>query len=48
MAESRTAHDNVDRVVHDMIAATAPKMSVIGRVKLADWRIEQQSPAGAR
>ncbi len=48
MAESRTAHDNVDRVIHDMIAATAPKMSVIGRVKLADWRIEQQSAATAR
>jgi uncharacterized membrane protein len=41
MAESRTAHDNVDRVVHDLIAATAPKMSVVGRLKLADWRIEQ-------
>jgi uncharacterized membrane protein len=48
MAESRTAHDNVDRVVHDMIAAAAPKMSVVGRVKLADWRIEQQSATTAR
>ena len=43
MMESRTAHDNVDRVVHDLIAATAPKISVVGRLKLADWRIEQSA-----
>lgn len=43
MAESQGAHDNVDRVIHDMIAATAPKMSVVGRLKLADWRLEQSA-----
>ncbi|HTZ03520.1 MAG TPA: periplasmic heavy metal sensor [Xanthobacteraceae bacterium] len=48
MAESRTAHDHVDRIVHDMIADTAPKMSLVGRIKLADWRIEQQSAKAGR
>ncbi|MFZ1920608.1 MAG: periplasmic heavy metal sensor [Xanthobacteraceae bacterium] len=48
MAESRTAHDNADRIIHDVIAATAAKMSVVGRVKLADWRIEQRTAAIAR
>ncbi len=48
MAESRTAHDNADRIVHDVIAATAAKMSAVGRVKLADWRIEQRTAAIAR
>jgi hypothetical protein len=43
MAASRTAHDNLDRVVHDLIVATAPKMSVVGRLKLADWRVEQSA-----
>jgi len=48
MAASRTAHDNVDLLVQDLIAATAPKMSVLGRVKLADWRIERQNAAASR
>ena len=43
MTESQAAHDNVDRVIHDMISATAPKMSVVGRLKLADWRVEQSA-----
>lgn len=45
MAESRAAHDNVDQVVHDLIAVTAPKMSVVGRLKLADWRSAQPTAA---
>jgi len=48
MAESRAAHDNVDRVIHDVIAATAPKMSVVGRLKLADWRNERQNAVASR
>lgn len=39
LAKSRAAHDNVDRVVHDTIAAAAAKMSAVGRNKLADWRM---------
>ena len=37
MAANRTARDNFDQVLHDMIAAAAAKMSVVGRNKLADW-----------
>jgi hypothetical protein len=43
MAESRTAHDNVDQILHDTIAAAAAKMSVVGRATLADWRLAQQN-----
>ena len=43
MAQSRTAHDNFDQVLHDTIAAAAAKMSVVGRTKLADWRTEHDS-----
>ena len=43
LAESRTAHDHFDQVLHDTIAAAAAKMSVVGRTKLADWRIEHDS-----
>lgn len=43
MTKSRAAHDNVDLVIHDLIAATAPKMSALGRLKLADWRIERSA-----
>lgn len=42
MTESRNAHDNVDSMIHDLIATTAPKMSVVGRLKLADWRLEER------
>jgi len=48
MTKSRAAHDNVDRVIHDLIAATAPKMSALGRLKLADWRIERPDAMVAR
>jgi uncharacterized membrane protein len=41
MAENRTARDNFDRLVHDMIAAAADQMSVVGRNKLADWPAER-------
>jgi len=37
MAENHAAHERFDQVVHDMMAAAASKMSVIGRNKLADW-----------
>jgi uncharacterized membrane protein len=37
MAENRTARDNFDQVLQDMIAAAAAKMSIVGRNKLADW-----------
>jgi uncharacterized membrane protein len=37
MAESRAARENFDLLMHDMIATAAPKMSVVGRNKLADW-----------
>jgi uncharacterized membrane protein len=37
MQENRTARDNFDSVLHDVIASAASKMSVVGRNKLADW-----------
>jgi uncharacterized membrane protein len=37
MAERRAARENFDLILHDMIAAAASKMSVVGRNKLADW-----------
>ncbi len=43
MAASRVAHDNFDQVLHDMIAAAAAKMSVVGRTTLADWRTERKN-----
>jgi len=43
MAENRSARDNFDRVLHNMIAAAAAKMSVVGRNKLADWPAERES-----
>ncbi|SRR5271155_1337388 len=43
MAENRTARDNFDQVLHDMIAAAAAKMSIVGRTKLAEWPAERES-----
>jgi uncharacterized membrane protein len=43
MAENRTARDNFDQVLHDMIASAAAKMSIVGRNKLADWPTERES-----
>ena len=43
MMASRVAHDNVDQVLHDTIAAAAAKMSVVGRTTLADWRTEHKN-----
>ena len=43
MAENRTAHENYDQVLHDMIASAAAKMSVVGRTKLADWPAERDN-----
>jgi len=37
LAANHAAHDNFDKVVHDMIAGAAAKMSVVGRAKLAEW-----------
>ena len=37
MADVRAARENFDLVLHDVIAAAAAKMSVVGRNKLADW-----------
>jgi uncharacterized membrane protein len=37
MDQVRAARDNFDLVLHDVIAASAVKMSVVGRNKLADW-----------
>jgi uncharacterized membrane protein len=37
MAENHVAHARFDQVVHDMLAAAASKMSIVGRNKLADW-----------
>jgi len=45
MAANRTARDNFDQVLHDMIAAAAAKMSVVGRNKLADWPPARANPA---
>jgi uncharacterized membrane protein len=48
MAASRTARDNFDQVLHDMIASAAAKMSVVGRNKLADWSPARGNPATAQ
>jgi uncharacterized membrane protein len=48
MAASRTARDNFEQVMHDMIAAAAAKMSVVGRNKLADWPPARSSTATAQ
>ncbi|HTP93740.1 MAG TPA: periplasmic heavy metal sensor [Xanthobacteraceae bacterium] len=37
MAEVQTAREKFDLVLHDVIAAAVPKMSMVGRNKLADW-----------
>jgi len=38
MAQVQAARERFALVLHDMIVATAAKMSVVGRAKLADWR----------
>ena len=43
MAENRTARENFDLVLHDMIASAAGRMSVVGRNKLADWPAEREN-----
>jgi uncharacterized membrane protein len=48
MAASRTARDNFEQVMHDMIAAAAAKMSVVGRNKLADWSPARGNPAATQ
>jgi uncharacterized membrane protein len=37
MAVNSAARENFEHVMHDMVAAAAAKMSVVGRNKLADW-----------
>lgn len=39
MAEDRAARETFDQVLHDVIAAAAVKMSVLGRNKLAEWPV---------
>src|SRR5271156_526545 len=48
MAENRTARDNFDQVLHDMIASAATKMSIVGRTKLADWRTDRDNVPSLR
>jgi uncharacterized membrane protein len=48
MAENRNARDNFDVALHDMLASAAAKMSVVGRVKLADWPAERDNGRPAR
>jgi uncharacterized membrane protein len=37
MTANHAARERFDRVVHDMLASAASKMSLVGRTKLADW-----------
>jgi uncharacterized membrane protein len=37
MAETRDARQNFDRLLYDLVATAAAKMTVAGRNKLADW-----------
>jgi uncharacterized membrane protein len=37
LVQVQTARDKFDLVLHNVIAAAAAKMSVVGRNKLADW-----------
>jgi len=48
MATTRTARENLEQVLHDMIATAAAKMSVVGRNKLADWPAGRDSPTLTR
>jgi uncharacterized membrane protein len=48
MAENRTARDNFDQILHDMIASAAAKMSTVGRTKLADWRADRDNVPSLR
>jgi uncharacterized membrane protein len=43
MAENRSARENFDQVLHDMIATAASQMSIVGRTKLADWPAERDN-----
>jgi uncharacterized membrane protein len=43
MADNRTARENFDQVLHDMVASAAANMSVVGRNKLADWPAERDN-----
>ena len=45
MTENHAAHERFDQVIHDMLAAAAGKMSVVGRNKLADWPAQRASAA---
>jgi hypothetical protein len=42
MTQNRSARENFDQVLHDMIAAAASGMSPVGRNKLADWPAERE------
>lgn len=43
MAENRSARENFDQVLHDMISVAAAQMSLVGRAKLADWPAEREN-----
>lgn len=45
MADVQTAREKYDLVLHDVIAAAAPKMSIVGRNKLADWPTARRDAA---
>jgi len=48
MADVQSARDDFDRVLQDVIAAAAAKMSVVGRNKLADWPSGNRNPQQSR
>ena len=43
MEQVQVARGNYHMVLHEMIASAAPKMSVVGRNKLADWTATRDS-----
>lgn len=48
MANTRTARQSFDVILHDMVATASAKMSVAGRSKLADWPGSRDNSATVR
>jgi uncharacterized membrane protein len=48
MATNHAAHEKFDKVVHDLLAAAASKMSIVGRGRLADWPADRGSSRPAQ
>jgi uncharacterized membrane protein len=48
METNHAAHEKFDKVVHDILAAAAGKMSIIGRNRLADWPSERENARPAQ